>query len=300
MDWETELITLYFLVCENSDDIFCSTLRFSPNDSPNFTDEELMTIYLYCTKEGYFTKKRMHTYVQRHLLSWFPNLPSYQAFNYRLNNLEAAFGNLCNYLIGLMPSLTAYYPSGIKEGITDSLPIILRKGNGSEKAKVATAIANKGYCSTKNLYYHGLKLHLLAWVVPYHIPQPASIVLSPSADNDASVFYNQHLQMHSHCVVYADKIYDQPNNIKYAKSQYDVEVCPIRKDQKGQIYRDSFKSYLNTMISRVRQPIEAAFNWLIQHTDIQNASKCRSTKGTLLHIFAKMATALCIYLFFNS
>ena len=299
MDWETELITLYFLVTQNSEEIFSSTQRMSPNDEPAFSDQELMTIYLYCTKEGYFEKKKMHHYVQKHLLSWFPKLPTYQAFNNRLNVLEAAFGNLCNYLVGLMPSLSAYYPNSLPEGITDSLPIILRKGKGCESAKVATEIANKGYCSSKDLYYHGLKLHLIAWVVPHRIPQPASIVLSAAAENDATIFYQQHAPMHQNCIIYGDKIYDQPKNIARTKKEFQIDVIPVQKKQKGQQYRDSYKSYLNTMISKVRQPIEAEFRWLIEHTDIQNASKCRSTKGTMLHILGKTAAAFCIYLFFN-
>ncbi len=44
-------------------------------------------------------------------------------------------------------------------------------------------------------------------------------------------------------------------------------------------------------VSRVRQPIESLFNWLIQKTDIQRASKVRSAKGRLIHIFGKIASA---------
>ena len=47
----------------------------------------------------------------------------------------------------------------------------------------------------------------------------------------------------------------------------------------------------STAVSRVRQPIESLFNWLIQKTDIQRASKVRSAKGLLIHIFGKIASA---------
>jgi hypothetical protein len=33
----------------------------------------------------------------------------------------------------------------------------------------------------------------------------------------------------------------------------------------------------------IRQPIESLFNWIIDKTDIQNASKVRSSKGLLVH-----------------
>jgi hypothetical protein len=54
-----------------------------------------------------------------------------------------------------------------------------------------------------------------------------------------------------------------------------------------------------TAVSTVRQPIESLFNWLIETTYIQRASKARSTKGLLVHVFGKIAAAF-IYLIFNS
>ena len=47
----------------------------------------------------------------------------------------------------------------------------------------------------------------------------------------------------------------------------------------------------STAVSRIRQPIEALFNWLIEKADIQKASKVRSTKGLLVHAFGRLAAA---------
>ena len=44
-------------------------------------------------------------------------------------------------------------------------------------------------------------------------------------------------------------------------------------------------------LSRVRQPIESLFNWLIEKSDIQKASKVRSTKGLLVHAYGRLAVA---------
>lgn len=300
MDWETELITLYFLVIQNCNKIFSESMRMSPNANPEFTDAELVTIYLYCTKEGYHKKSQMHKYVEKHLLSWFPKLPSYQAFNNRLNLLESSFRSLCNELLSSIPSVEWLYEGRMKEAVTDSLPIMLSKGNGCESAKVARVIADKGFCSTKNVWYHGFKLHLLGWVIPYKIPQPASIILSAASEQDGTVFFEQMTPLNPNIIVYTDKAYDFPQAVIEVKEQLNVTVVPIHKRKKGDPKNDSFWNYFNTMVSRIRQPIESAFNWLIDHTDIQNAAKCRSTKGALLHIFGKIATALCIYIFFNS
>ncbi|GHT67473.1 hypothetical protein AGMMS50239_30710 [Bacteroidia bacterium] len=54
----------------------------------------------------------------------------------------------------------------------------------------------------------------------------------------------------------------------------------------------------NSELSSVRQPIESFYNWLNEKTTIQRASKVRSTKGLLLHIFGKIAADF-FYLIFN-
>lgn len=53
----------------------------------------------------------------------------------------------------------------------------------------------------------------------------------------------------------------------------------------------------NTLVSRVRQPIESFFNraadrWLEEKTGIQCAAKVRSTQGLLKHVFGALAAAL--------
>lgn len=56
--------------------------RFSNNSAPVFTDEEVITVYLFCgSYQRYFSIKEIHTFAKEYLLSWFPKLPSYQTFN---------------------------------------------------------------------------------------------------------------------------------------------------------------------------------------------------------------------------
>ncbi len=53
----------------------------------------------------------------------------------------------------------------------------------------------------------------------------------------------------------------------------------------------AFNDLYSKAVSAVRQPIESLFNWLIEKTDIQRASKVRSTNGLLVHVFGKIAAA---------
>jgi hypothetical protein len=64
---------------------------FSRYSDLKFSDEEVMTIYLYSIMEKRLTIKAIYDYTQKHLLEWFPNLPSYGGFVQRLNKVSHLF-----------------------------------------------------------------------------------------------------------------------------------------------------------------------------------------------------------------
>ncbi len=43
------------------------------------------------------------------------------------------------------------------------------------------------------------------------------------------------------------------------------------------------EKYYNRMVSKIRQPIESFFKWLIDKTDVQRAGRVRSTESLLVH-----------------
>ena len=78
-----------------------SVQRFSNNCSPKFTDQEIMTIYLWATLQKQYTKKDAYKYAVNHLIEYFPNIPSYQALNHILNNLHESFRELTSILTSI-------------------------------------------------------------------------------------------------------------------------------------------------------------------------------------------------------
>ena len=64
-----------------------------------FTDEELMTVYLFCTiYEECFEHKKMWRFIKKYWGDWFTQLPSCQTFNKPLNRLVPAFEYWINLL----------------------------------------------------------------------------------------------------------------------------------------------------------------------------------------------------------
>lgn len=300
---ELELIQLYFYLCEcNNNTPGFYRQRFSPNSSPKnekITDVELLTIYFYCRRyEDKHLKSTIYDYANRYLRSWFPNLPAYANFNTRLNNLGDTLIILVDSILIDLQNTTRQY---IREDVSliDSLPIMLCSGKRS--GKVAPELSNKSYCSTKSVYYFGVKLHTIAFSRKHQVPLPEFLGITPAADNDLEAV--RHILPHLvNRQIFADKAYAVKGLNDELFQQFNTALCTPVKLVKGDSERTrQFKKAadqaFSTAVSIVRQPIESFFNWLIEKSNIQRAAKVRATKGLIAHVFGAIAAALLFWFF---
>jgi hypothetical protein len=256
------------------------------------TDEELITIYVFCVTYGEKYKiKSMYHHIKNHWHSWFPTLPSYQAFNRRLNRLCDAFSVL---MMECFNSLSMGEDK-LKVLLGDSFPVITC--SHKRQGKVATALTDKGYCATKKLHYYGVKVHLPALKRPGTIPLPQYVEVTPASVHDLTALRSTLEQtVADACVL--DKAYADTELSKQMLSNNRVLLTPL-KDKKGweTLFKQSeqaFNNLFNTAVATLRQPIESVFNWINELTQIQNASKVRSSNGLKLHLYGKLAAALMI------
>jgi hypothetical protein len=294
------LVAIYLYICNIYEQrLTFECLRFSNNSRPKFTDQELMTIYLFAaTVERRFKITEMYDFANSYLKSWFPDIPSYPPFVVRLNRLSPCFKMLSEILI--VQGVTS---AGVVKNtcLLDSMPIITC--SGKRKGKVASEITDKGYNATKVGYFYGLKLHALAYKRSETIPYPASLVVSEASKSDLTAFKESWSQIPS-TTFYGDKIYHNAEYFDQMEATLDSRMRTPVKGVKGKpdLLKQMDKAaddLYSRAVSSVRQPIESFFNWLIERTDIQRASKVRSTRGLLVHVFGKIAAAF-IYVIFNS
>lgn len=294
----TKLVEIFFFVSDLYDtELKYCCERFSNNNKPDFSDEEIITIYLFCVNvENRFKVRAIYNFADDYLRSWFPKLPSYQAFNNRLNRLSEAFRILSLRLLqSKMPSDCI-----TQESLLDSMPIIT--SSGKRAGKVAPEIAEKGYCSTKLMYYYGVKLHALAFRRENQLPYPEQLIITPASENDLNVFKNQWSDI-TNRFFFGDKIYYNQDYFEQLSSENNaIMLTPVKgiKNQPENIkqFDKAANDLFSKAVSTIRQPIEGFFNWIIEKTGIQFASKVRSTKGLLVHVFGKIAAAF-IHLVFN-
>lgn len=239
------------------------------------------------------TKQEIYDYTARHWRTWFPALPSYQAFSHRLNNLAVDFCLIFNCL--LENKLSAVVEDWSEDSIIDSFPVIIKRGKFSKSCPIAADLAAFGYCSSKDLFYYGVKLHSLAIRRVKSLPLPSSVFLSSAAKHDLTAFKEQNPPVLTKNL-FADKAYKDAE-LKADLSRQGITLLTPYKRQKNEPAQFN-EPLWSRFVSAFRQPIESFFHWLNEKTDYQNASRVRSSKGLLVHCYGKLAFAgllLCFY-----
>ena len=112
--------------------------RQSNNSDPEFTDEEVLTIYLFGLIRKRETIKDIHEYAEDHFSGWFPDLPSYAGYLRRLNRLSAVFAPLTQAAVAEIGNEEVVETLRI----ADSFPVMMAKEKRSTQAKVASEIAD--------------------------------------------------------------------------------------------------------------------------------------------------------------
>ena len=286
MDWQDQLISVYLFVCkEYEEGLNHHITRLSNHSDLGFSDEEVITIYLFGIMSGHSKVKSIYGYTSRHLKDWFPALPSYVAFIQRLNKLSHLFELLVSKLVSNFRSYQQELPL-----LMDSFPIILAHRGRRFKACVAREVASSnGYCATKKLHYYGVKLHFVGKYKVGALPLPVVLGITEAGRGDIKVLEDIQPDIPEYCRFFADKAYQTANEPVADKGSFTL-FTPVKK-QKGQNMLDAADRLLSSAISSVRQPVESFFNWVEEKTKIQIASKVRSFEGLMVHIYGKLTAA---------
>ena len=111
------------------------------------------------------------------------------------------------------------------------MPIITCSARHSPK--VATELVDKGVCSSKGMYYHGSKLHALAFRRIDKLPFPEQLLITPASFNALSVFKQAWSGITNRCF-WGDKIYHNMEFFEQLKTEKkSIMLTPI-KAVKGQ------------------------------------------------------------------
>ncbi len=97
MDWQDKRIHLYVSICRHSrKHLWIHSQRLSNNPTVTFTDQEVLTVYLFGMMQQHLALKAIYIDTHDHLKAWVPHLPSYSGFIQRLNRLADVFAPSLN------------------------------------------------------------------------------------------------------------------------------------------------------------------------------------------------------------
>ena len=287
MNVQIKLIELYCAVCHHYDTtLVVHAQRLSNNFRPKFTDEECIATYIWGIANRKFEVKACYNFIKDYYGEWFPELPSYQAYNSRICHLADAFKALADVLInglGLDPEH--------RDFANDSMPIVLAGSKRSGRAKVAGEACGKGYCASKDMWYYGVKLHTVAQCNYKALPTPAAMTVSKASEHDLPVAKGM-LDDVTDIRLFGDSAFADKEWRAFMASEKNVRVITPIKRRKGQEKLPFWDAVYSAAVSGVKQAIESFNNWLIEKTNIQRASKVRSSAGLMSFIFARIACAV--------
>lgn len=243
--------------------------------------------------QGLTTQRRIYDYIRNHWRGWFPALPAYQSVNCRLNELAPAFELLITELL----TTQACQVAAGGDRLIDSVPVMLARGTRANRARVAAELADTGFCATKQQYYRGVKLHFIAARRIAKLPLPEKIHLSQASQHDLAALREVSPSLPSGCGLFADKAYFHRETGEECKERGWFLVASYKRHRHEP--ESNVPTLYNRFVSAIRQPLESLFNWLIQTTDLQNASRVRSSQGLKVHCYGKLAVA-CLLLTFYS
>jgi DDE family transposase len=288
---ENLLIEIYLFVCQTYDTSSETCFqRLSHNREPDFTDQELITIWFFAHFEGCFEKKKMHRLIENYWREWFPRLPSHQTFVLRLNQLEPTFQTFGAVLADAL----AVRQTPEIDHLVDSLPVMLASHGHSYSARVAREIADVGFCAAKKTRFHGVRLHCIAQRRTNRLPLPAQVWLCGASHHDSQAFIQQQPTL-TGTSLFGDLAYPTPEIISHLQEQQTRLIAPQKKAKGQDLTLD--EKYYNRLVRRIRQPIESLFNWIQEKTQIQRASKVRSTDALMIHCWGKLAVAFFLLVF---
>ena len=163
-------------------------------------------------------------------------------------------------------------------------------------ARVAPEIAKTGFCATKQIHFHGVRLHLIANRHSGRLPVPAKLWLREGNVHDLTALREIEDELPAAINLFGDKAYaDQRFKAELEDKQIRL-LTPIKKPKKADLTEP--QKYFNKTVSSIRQPIESFFKWLIDKTDIQRAKQVRSTEGLIIHCLGKLTFALFLLNFY--
>ena len=144
------------------------------------------------------------------------------------------------------------------------MPIALARGGHAYTAKVARETADIGYCASKKLFFHGVKLHAIARRRSGQVPLPQQVWLREASCNDLRSVKEQEIELPT-TTLFGDKAYaDAAFAAGAGSARYSSQNAAEKTQRSGTVRRG--KSTTIVASTACVNPSRACSAWLQKKT----------------------------------
>jgi len=238
---ELMIIRIYCVV-----DDFLKSIRFKEDVQVKLNMSEILTIGLVATKYfggNYATSIKFmidHRYVKSKI--------SRGQFSRRLNSLDESVFEQMSYALS-----EHFKRENVEQKYNiDSAPIVICQNERISRCKLVSGKEYLGYSATKNSYFYGLRLHLLASIKR----EPIEWRLVPAKAHDMTIFREFELNLPDGAQLGADSAYTDYNYEDIIHEATNFSFLPNRKSNSKRPY----PPHVTFLASRDRKSIETTFS----------------------------------------
>ncbi len=166
---------------------------------------------------------------KKHYHQWFPQLPTYEVYNRKLNKSYEAIGYIYKAI------RRKYGQAERPVAMIDTASIEVCQAQHSHNSKVAQPFVSKGYCAAKKKYYISAKLQIVAQGRTHKLPLPLEFALAFASIHDLVIAKETLPESEVENIdFYGDKAYiDKIFQIEFFEHKGINMITPIKK-AKGQ------------------------------------------------------------------
>ena len=144
----------------------------------------------------------------------------------------------------------------VEEYAIDTFPVRVCENIRANRCKIAPSKEFRGYIVSKKMYFHGLKLHIIASNKGYI----KEFLITPGSVHDINGFYGLPLNLEEGAILYADKGYADYEIEDLLKEVEKINLMPIRKKNSKRF--DPLKQFIAKVSRKFIETIGSCLNGL--------------------------------------
>ena len=211
---DTKIILIYCVVSD-----FLKYLKLDDSNSFQMSHAEVVTHVV--VSAMFFQGNHENTRQFLHLHGYITNMLSKSQLNRRIHRFDEAFWRDLLFTL----SQTLYHFEKTNEYLVDSFPVSSCDTSRILKSKRYKGKAYHSYSPTRQRYFYGVKVHMLA----SKNGVPIEVIFTPGSEHDMKSFKRFTLDLPAGSTIYGDRAYNNYEFEDFLKEEAEINLIVERR-----------------------------------------------------------------------